>query len=194
MVIRMSKAIKLMNRYKMALGVCFLNLALLPFVPEMSLKAFRLTGESILDMMMFIPPVFVMLGLLDVWIERETMMRYMGKGSGGKGLFLAFMLGSMAAGPLYMAFPIAAMLIRKGTSFFNVFIFIGAWATTKVPMLLFETFSLGFNYMLIRLILNVCGIIVISLVLERSLSVDDRTAILQNAERMQGEHPSSGQI
>ena len=67
-----------------------------------------------------------------------------------RGGLLAFVPGAAAAGPLYAAFPIAAVLIKKGAKLTNVFIFLGAWSTTKIPMLLFETANLGARYMLLR--------------------------------------------
>jgi hypothetical protein len=50
----------------------------------------------------------------------------MGEGSGPKGVALAFLLGSFAAGPLYGAFPFAAVLMKKGASFMNILVI--AWA------------------------------------------------------------------
>ena len=78
-------------------------------------------------MALIIPPIFVLLGLLDVWVPRDTMVKYMGEDSGLKGIILSFVIGSAAAGPLYAAFPVAAVFMRKGVKFTNVLIFIGAW-------------------------------------------------------------------
>ncbi len=179
-----------LRRYKSFLVLLLINIVILPLAPETGLRTFSLTARNILEMLLFIPPVFVMLGLFDVWVERETIMRYMGQGSGCKGGFLAFMLGSLAAGPLYMAFPIAAMLIHKNASFLNVFLFIGAWATTKVPMLLFEAASLGLTYTLVRLAFNVCGIILIGRILDSFLTPDEREELRKKAAFMQ-DKPSS---
>lgn len=122
----------------------------------------------IFDMITFIPPIFILLGLLDVWVERETLMSHMGPGSGIRGSLLAFIIGSAAAGPLYIAFPIAGVLLKKGASLVNIFIFIGAWSTTKLPMILFEASSIGLKFTIIRLIVNSIGIIVIAMVLDKT--------------------------
>ena len=47
-----------------------------------------------------------------------------------------------------------------------VFLFIGAWATTKIPLIMFETATLGFRFMMLRLTCNIIGIIVIAKILE----------------------------
>jgi uncharacterized membrane protein YraQ (UPF0718 family) len=99
-------------------------------------------------MLLVVPPIFLLLGLMDVWVPRETLMKFMGPGSGLKGPIIAFAVGSAAAGPLYGAFPVAAVLMKKGASFSNILIFIGAWSTTKIPMLLFEMKALGFRFAL----------------------------------------------
>ncbi|MBQ3171966.1 MAG: hypothetical protein IJB53_08655, partial [Mailhella sp.] len=44
-----------------------------------------LAGEGIAEMLGFLPPVFVLLGLFDVWVDRETVIRLMGRESGAKG-------------------------------------------------------------------------------------------------------------
>lgn len=138
-------------------------------VPGLAPKtASSLLGQT-KTMLLVVPPIFLILGLLDVWVPRETMMRFMGPGSGLKGPLIAFALGSAAAGPLYGAFPIAAVLMKKGASFTNILIFIGAWSTTKVPMFLFETQSLGYRFALARLAIDLIGIVVIALALKAAV-------------------------
>jgi uncharacterized membrane protein YraQ (UPF0718 family) len=139
---------------------------------------------NVLEMLSIIPPVFILLGLLDVWIEREIMMKYMGDNSGLTGSVIAFIMGSVAAGPLYAAFPVAAVLLRKGVKLFNIFLFIGAWSTTKVPMLLFETSNLGIRYMVTRLICNIIGIIIIAYLINRTTNEEDRNKIYENAKKL----------
>lgn len=90
------------------------------------MRALDITAYTLKEMVLVIPPIFVLPGLLDIWVPRETMIRYMGEGSGLKGILLAISIGSAAAGPLYGAFPVAAVLMKKGVKFTNIMIFIGA--------------------------------------------------------------------
>ena len=156
----------LLKRYRMFLVLSGASIALTLLAPDIGWTALAITKENTLEMLSFLPPIFILLGLLDVWIDRETMMKYMGNGSGMRGGLLAFILGSAAAGPLYAAFPMAGVLLKKGASLFNVFLFIGAWATTKIPLIMFETATLGFRFMMLRLTCNIIGIIVIAKILE----------------------------
>ena len=159
----------LCRRYRMFLILFGMNIALAFLEPAVGRTAFALTGNNVLEMLSFLPPIFVLLGLLDVWVDRETMMKYMGPGSGARGMLLAFILGSAAAGPLYAAFPMTGVMMKKGASMFNIFIFIGAWSTTKIPLIMFETATLGFRFMALRLVFNIAGIFLIAFILEKDM-------------------------
>jgi uncharacterized membrane protein YraQ (UPF0718 family) len=105
------------------------------------------------------------------------MIKYTGKGSGLKGVMIAFLIGSAAAGPLYAAFPVAGMMIKKGSSLFNVFIFIGAWSTTKIPMLTFEAANLGVSFTFLRLSLSIVGILLIAIISQKLLTKEHQEEI-----------------
>lgn len=149
--------------------------------PAMAGKAVNISIDSLKEMLLVIPPIFILLGLLDVWVPKETMIRYMGHEAGIKGVLLAFFLGSAAAGPLYGAFPVAAILMKKGAGFRNVMIFIGAWSTTKIPMLLFEISALGAKFTITRLCVDIIGILIIAQVLSRSVGKKELDEIYKQA-------------
>lgn len=159
-----------------------INLILLIVLPETGVRSFELTGRNLLEMLSVLPPIFILLGLLDVWVKRETMVKYMGEHAGWIGVVIAYLLGSVAAGPLYAAFPVAGVLLRKGSRLSNVFIMLGAWSTTKIPLLLFEASAMGIKFTLLRLVLNVGGIAVIAFLSERFLSDAQKREIYRRAE------------
>lgn len=173
-----------LKRYRMAMAalavlgiVFFLN-------RELGMKAARSVGSSFREMLFVIPPVFLLLGFLDVWVPRETMVRWMGERSGLIGIVLAILLGSAAAGPLYAAFPVAAVFVKKGASFRNVVVFIGAWSTTKLPMLLFEYSAMGPRFTLTRLLVDIPGIILIGMALEKWIGAEEKKRIVQGLQAM----------
>jgi uncharacterized membrane protein YraQ (UPF0718 family) len=145
-------------------------------------KAVTGTLASLKEMLFVLPPIFIILGLLDVWVPRERLVKYLGEGSGLRGLVIAFVLGSAAAGPLYGAFPVAQVLLRKGASMRNVLIMLGAWSTTKIPMLMFEYANLGAAFTLTRLAVDLVGIAGIALVMDRLLGQRDREEIRAKAD------------
>ncbi len=154
------------------------------FNTNLGIKSFSIAVYSFKEMALVIPPVFVLLGLLDIWVPRKTMMKYMGEESGVKGIILSIIIGSAAAGPLYGAFPVAAVFMKKGVKFSNILIFIGAWSTTKIPMFLFEVSALGSRFAVTRLLIDIPGIIIIAYLLSAFISKDEISKIYKNAENL----------
>ncbi|WP_353853017.1 permease [Dehalobacter restrictus] len=173
---------KLINRYKFFIMLLVINLGLVIIYPAIGQSSLRITWSNTLEMLSVIPPIFILLGLLDVWVQRETMIKLMGEKSGLIGVVLAFFLGSAAAGPLYAAFPIAGVLLKKGSKFSNVLVFIGAWSTTKIPLLLFETSSMGWKFMLTRFIIDIPGIALIAYITQKILNEKEISHIYENAK------------
>lgn len=168
-----------LKRYRVFLLLIIINIVIGIALPDIGLKSVSITKQNFMEMISVIPPIFILLGLLDVWVDRATMMKYTGKGSGLKGILIAFLLGSAAAGPLYAAFPVAGVMLKKGSSLFNVFIFIGAWSTTKIPMLTFEAASLGLTFTLTRLALSIIGILIIAVTTEKALNQEQQKEIYE---------------
>ena len=173
---------KILKRYRGFLLAVVALLALTVYNRELGMNAWNVTGYTLKEMLLVIPPIFVLLGLLDVWVPRQTMVKYMGEESGVIGVVLSFLLGSAAAGPLYGAFPVAAVFMKKGVKFSNILIFIGAWSTTKIPMLLFEISALGYKFALTRLLVDIPGIIIISFILTKLMPEKEIAALYKNAE------------
>ena len=167
----------IVKRYRVFLLLLAVNVAVGLLLPEIGLRSAKMTLSNFWEMISVIPPIFIMLGLLDVWVDRATMMKYTGKGSGLKGALIAFALGSAAAGPLYAAFPVAGVMLKKGSSLRNVFIFIGAWSTAKIPMLTFEAANMGFTFTLTRLALSIIGILAIAFSMEKAIGKEQQMQI-----------------
>ena len=171
----------IIKRYSIALILILVNLLLLIISPSVGWKSLELTRNNTIEMLSVIPPIFVLLGLLDVWVKRDTMIKLMGESSGFIGALIAFLVGSVAAGPLYAAFPVAGILLKKGSKLSNVLIFIGAWSTTKIPLLLFEASAMGWKFMATRFTINIMGIAFIAFTIEKLLDNNDKMNIYEKA-------------
>ena len=181
----MDKIKKVIKRYRFFIILLAVNTVILIVKPDIGVKSFQLTKDNAIEMLSILPPVFILLGLLDVWVRRETMIKFMGEKSGIVGVLLAFLLGSAAAGPLYAAFPVAVVLLKKGSELSNVLIMIGAWSTTKIPLLLFEASSMGIKFMIVRFILDIFGIAIIAYTTEKLLSKEEIGEIYNKASLME---------
>ena len=176
----------ILKLYKVFLILALINAVLAMLLPDLGAKSLSSAWSNAKEMLSVIPPIFILIGLMDVWIRKETMVRYMGEGSGWRGILLAFFIGSVAAGPLYAAFPVAAILLKKGSKLSNVFIMVGAWSTTKIPLILFELSAMGVPFTLIRFALNLFGIAAIAAVTEWVLDSREKASIYANAQTLEG--------
>ena len=151
---------------------------------DAGLKATDVIVFSFKEILLVLPPIFILIGLLDVWIPKEIMIKHLGEESGFKGIVLSFLLGIFAAGPLYAAFPIAAVFMKKHVKFSNIIIFIGAWSTTKIPMFLFEISALGFKFALTRFVINILVITIIAYIMGILIKKEEINTIYKKAENL----------
>ena len=172
----------LAKRYRVAAVAAAAFAVLVLTFPAVGAEAGRSLVGQLKTMLLVLPPIFVLLGLLDVWVPKKTLMKYMGPKSGLTGPLIAFVLGSVAAGPLYGAFPVSAVLMKKGASFTNILIFIGAWSTTKIPMFLFEMHALGARFAVARLLVDIPGIILIAFALKAIIPAREVARLYAAAE------------
>lgn len=118
------------------------------------------------EMILFLPLMFILVGLFDVWVPREKIEKHIGSESGWKGTGLVILLATLQAGPLYGAFPFAYILWKKGCSIRNIFIYLGAFATIKIPMITFEIGFLGLKFSLLRTLITLPVFILIGYLME----------------------------
>lgn len=167
---------KLLNKIKENLFlVCIVIAYAVIFItkPLMGVQAVQNSGYYIKEMLLIMPVIFILTALLDTWVPKETIIKYLGQDSKARGVFLSFALGSISAGPVYAAFPICVMLLKKGATIRNIVIILSSWAVIKIPMLLNETKFLGVKFMITRYILTVVAILVFSWLSSKIIKEDD---------------------
>ncbi|RKX70690.1 hypothetical protein DRP53_04090 [candidate division WOR-3 bacterium] len=125
------------------------------------------------EMIMILPAVMVLVGLFNVFVPRTIVVQYLGQSAGIKVVFLGILIGALPTGPLYMAFPVASALLRKGAKVSGVIAFLSAWGCIKVPQEMVELQFLGPRFMVARLILTIIFVIIMGLVVERLVGGKD---------------------
>lgn len=148
-------------------------IALFAFSPSMGVNSIKNSGFYIKEMLMIMPVIFVLTALLDLWIPKEKIMQFLGKESKSKGVFLSLVIGSVSAGPIYAAFPMCVMLLKKGAAIRNIIIILSSWAVIKIPMLLNEAKFLGAKFMIIRWLLTVIAILIFSWISAKIIKEED---------------------
>lgn len=144
--------------------IAFIGLAIR--TPDTAARSALVTWDYFKEMALIIPPVFILMGLMEVWIPKEKIQKWLGSGSGIKGAGIALALGTLPTGPLYVAFPMTSTLIRKGASITNMVVFLGAWAALKIPQLMVEIEFLGLSFTLLRFGLTLLALVLIGLMME----------------------------
>jgi len=130
-------------------------------------------GNVIIEMLKILPCAFILIALFEQWIKRETIIRHLGDDSGIRGYLWALLLGSMTVGGLYVAFPLAYTLGKKGASLKVVFSFLGFAGVCRIPMTLFEVSVLGLKFTLIRLAVAIPLMLIVGIVLGGGLEKRD---------------------
>lgn len=167
---------KILKKAKENLSIIIIILAyavLFIVKPDMGIASVKNSGYYIKEMLMIMPVIFILTALLDAWVPKEKITKYLGKEAKTKGAVLSFVLGSISAGPVYAAFPFCVMLLKKGASIMNIVIILSSWAVIKVPMLLNEAKFLGMNFMVVRWILTVIAIIIFSWLTAKIIKKED---------------------
>lgn len=136
------------------------------FLPDNAATSFGTILDFAKEMLIVLPPVFIVVGLLEAWVPQENIEKWLGQESGIKGMLISMALGTLPAGPLYAAFPVGSSLIDKGASYRNVIIFLGSWAALKIPHMMMEIGALGLKLALTRLLLTAVLLIPMAMLME----------------------------
>ena len=123
-----------------------------------------------IDMFKILPFAFILIGLFEVWIKRETVEKHLGEEVGIKGYVWVIIFAGTMVGGLYVALPIAHSLYKKGAKLSIIFTFLGASAITRVPMIVFEASFMGVKFTAIRLLVSLPLVIISSIILGKHLT------------------------
>ena len=124
----------------------------------------------LVDMFKVLPCAFILVGLFEVWVKRETVEKHFGEEAGIKGYMWAVLLAGTIVGPLYIALPLAYALFSKGARLSVIFTYIGASAICRVPMAVFEASFLGLKFTVIRILISIPLVIASSIILGNYLA------------------------
>ncbi len=140
------------------------------WVPEKSSLILQTSFDYFKQMAMVFPAILILMGLFTVWVSKEFVMSHLGESSGIKGIAVAFFLGAIPTGPIFIAFPMAQALHKKGASYTNIVIFLSAWACIKIPQELMELQFMGAKFMLARLGMTIIFITIMGLIINKMMS------------------------
>jgi uncharacterized membrane protein YraQ (UPF0718 family) len=114
------------------------------------LYGLELGGTTLLNVTILLLAAFLVAGLTQVLVSRETIERLLGVGSGWRGILLACIAGALIPGGPYVYYPIAGGLLQSGASLGVLVAFVTAknlWSVSRLP---YEFALLGPDLTLLR--------------------------------------------
>lgn len=173
-----AKQKKGMIRDLISLGVILIIATILISIfPDNKEAVISTSWNFFIEMILIFPAVMVLLGLFAVFVPKESVVKYLGKTSGINGIVLAILFGAFPTGPLYVAFPMAAALLKKGAKISNIIVFLSAWACIKIPQEMVELQFLGPQFMLSRLSLTIVFVIIMGIAIEKMVEWSEKEGV-----------------
>jgi len=115
-----------------------------------------------------LPAVLNVLILVSVFlyiVPKETLSNLLGKNSGVTGFAIAALLGSVSLIPMFITYPLAAILLKSGVSYQVLAVFITTLMMVGVLTLPLEAKYFGMKVAVLRNVLSFIGAIIIGLVI-----------------------------
>ena len=154
--------------------IIIISTILLVLFPQNINSATSTAKKYFLEMIFILPAVMILMGLFAVYVPDKLVVKYLGKATGIKGMLIAIFLGTLPTGPLYVAFPLVAIWIKKGASISNIIVFLSAWACIKIPQEIIEFQFLGFKFMLLRLTLTIIFVMIMGITIEKIIKITNK--------------------
>jgi len=142
-------------------------------MPSRAVKSLNNSLYYVKEMLIIMPVILLLTSLIEAWVPKKTIENALGERAGFKGSIFSFLLGSFSAGPIYAAFPVCKMLLKKGASVSNIVVILSAWAVIKIPMLANEAKFLGGKFMAIRWVFTTISIFTMAYIISRIVKKQD---------------------
>lgn len=133
--------------------------------PQRARLALASGGETLLSVAVLIVAVMGLVGLVQVWTNRDAIAGLLGKGSGHRALLLAALCGTLVIGPPYLIFPLLMTIRQQGARWAVIGAVLGAYAV-KLPMIPLEIGFLGWRFSLARSLLTIAFAVPVGLLVE----------------------------
>ena len=139
--------------------ILLIYVVLFAVMPEKAIAAFKSSGKIFLNIIMPLGFVFILLVVLNLFLNPAHIVKLFGKKSGIKGIMLSSTAGIISMGPVYAWYPLLKELREKGAANSLMAIFINSRAVK--PFLLPVMISyFGLRYVIVLTLVTMAGTIV----------------------------------
>lgn len=123
--------------------------------PDSAAKGLRSTLALVIAIAPRMLAAFVIAGLIQAIVPEEVIVRWMGKGSGWRGISIGMIIGSLTPGGPMTHFPIIATLFKMGVGIGPLVSYLTAWSLFGLQrIILWELPFLGGRVVAVRLIVS----------------------------------------
>ena len=140
--------------------VLLLYLVLFLFEPEKIQESLKISGNVFLQIAPWLFLIIFIMGIINYFVKPKTVLKYVGKGSGIKGWFLAISAGILSHGPIYAWYPLLGDLRNQGMKSGLVAVFLFN-RSIKIPLLPFMV-----HYFKMPFVIILTGYIIIASIVQ----------------------------
>lgn len=120
--------------------------------PSLAISGTKQGLATFMGILVLLIASMVIAGLIQVLIPREIIGKYLGAGSGFRGILFGSFIGALMPGPPYASFPVAAGLLKGGAGIGPVVALVTGWSLWQVTRIPFEIATIGGNFVWIRIL------------------------------------------
>ncbi len=128
-----------------------------------SKKAFKKGGVQFLKQLPMLISIFLIVGLFNEFVPKSVVMAFVGKGNETLSILSSAIFGTIVMGPVSSAYPLGALLLKKGATLTATAIFLNSWVMVGFVTIPYEISVFGRRFTLTRNILAFVGAIVIGI-------------------------------
>ncbi|MGB5750118.1 MAG: hypothetical protein WBM69_24295 [Desulfobacterales bacterium] len=140
-------------------AVVFIYFLLFFCHPEKIKNSLKISADALIQILPSLLFIILFMGIMNYFVSPGAVSKYVGKGSGIKGWFLAIFTGILSHGPVYAWYPILRDLRNQGMKSGLIAAFLYNKAI-KIPLLPLMVYYFGTRFVLIF----TCYIVVASIV------------------------------
>jgi uncharacterized membrane protein YraQ (UPF0718 family) len=141
--------------------------------PDKAGQAIKSSGNVFLSMLVPLILVFFIMLLINLFLKPAAVAKFLGKGSGVKGIILSASAGIISTGPIYAWYPLLKDLKEKGAGDSSIAIFL--YNRAVKPFLLPIMISyFGWVYVAILIILTILASVVVGFFVSILLSPEKK--------------------
>lgn len=137
--------------------------ALFAVMPDKISVALMSSGRVFLHIIVPLSLVFILMVILNIFVNPASIIRFLGRGSGIKGIMLSLGAGIISMGPVYAWYPLLKGMREKGAMNSLIAIFINSRAV-KPFLLPVMVAYFGLKFVIILTVFTITGSIIVGFI------------------------------